>query len=285
MAAMTEDEALRQIAEEVATRGSGVEAEDVELFQQLLEARHPDVAARWCERLKKFAAGTGPLREAWISLREQHSPDYIPSVAEAMRLLIAVKQQQRLAGAPKRKDLRAPKWLYAVDNGGIAVAEDFGKRVLAGDKVAVRQLLKLDVTTLYARYWSRDSAGIHFIGLFWDNAKPHIYFPLIRGNSGRRALGKPNPALRLVVVNAYDKKALRQLLAQAPSDNNVQVWMAARTRAGGPTQQARLYADYVVWCEAQSELAVGTKAFSQAIADHRAGRRGGGVHYQLKLRK
>ena len=118
--------------------------------------------------------------------------------------------------------------------------------------------------------------------LFWDSStKPHIYIPLIRSAESKRTPAKPNPALRLVLVNVYDKAALRRLLAQAPTSPSVEAWVAARTRRG---VQSELYRGYAAWCEGRGDVAVGSKTFSQTLAPSRAGRRGAGSRYALALR-
>ena len=79
-------------------------------------------------------------------------PDAKPAPYNPAERSPARRPRYRSDRRPPRIPLRPPKWLYAVDEGGIAVAQDFGLLLLAGDNKAMRQLFKLDLITLYTRH-------------------------------------------------------------------------------------------------------------------------------------
>jgi hypothetical protein len=97
----------------------------------------------------------------------------------------------------------------------------------------------------------------------------------------------PNPKFELVVVNKYDRAALLKLLAELPTDSNVERWLAERARRCGATAPTVLHADYAVWCGKHGETATGTKSFGQALVAAgvvKLDRAAGGVRYELELR-
>ena len=98
---------------------------------------------------------------------------------------------------------------------------------------------------------------------------------------------KPNLKFDLVVVNRHDRAALLKLLGELDGVANIGGWLAGRTLQEGATAPSVLYADYVAWCERESEAAAGMKGFAQALVAAgvaKLPRSAGGVRYELQLR-
>ena len=109
-------------------------------------------------------------------------------------------------------------------------------------------------------------------------------------DNGRKVVAatlKPNPKFDLVVVNRYDRAALLKLLGELEASASVPRWIADRTTRRGATSASVLHADYVSWCERESEAAAGIKGFAQelvATGVAKLPRSAGGARYELDLR-
>ena len=98
---------------------------------------------------------------------------------------------------------------------------------------------------------------------------------------------KVNPKFELVVVNKHDRAALLKLLTEIDTSPTVEVWLHERTERGSATLSSALFADYNDWCREKGEVALGKKAFAQALVANRVlklTRSKEGVRYELVLR-
>lgn len=97
---------------------------------------------------------------------------------------------------------------------------------------------------------------------------------------------KINPKFELVVVNRHDRAALLKLLAEIDKSPTVEKWLSDRTQPGGSTASSILFADYGEWCNANEEVALGPKAFAQALIANgvvKLTRSRGGERYEIEL--
>lgn len=98
---------------------------------------------------------------------------------------------------------------------------------------------------------------------------------------------KPNPKFELVVVNKHDRAALLKLLNEIDTSPTVEAWLGERTERGGATLSSALFTDYEGWCSANGEVALGRKAFAQALVSNgivKLTRSRGGERYEVELR-
>lgn len=98
---------------------------------------------------------------------------------------------------------------------------------------------------------------------------------------------KPNPKFELVVVNKHDRAALLKLLSEIATSPTVEAWLGERTVQGGATLSSALFTDYEEWCSAKGEVALGRKAFAQALVANgivKLTRNRGGERYEVELR-
>jgi hypothetical protein len=98
---------------------------------------------------------------------------------------------------------------------------------------------------------------------------------------------KPNPKFELVVVNKHDRAALLKLLSEIDTSPTVESWLSERTERGGATLSSALFIDYEGWCSASGEVALGRKAFAQALVANgivKLTRSRGGERYEVELR-
>ncbi len=98
---------------------------------------------------------------------------------------------------------------------------------------------------------------------------------------------KPNPKFELVVVNKHDRAALLKLLSEIDTSPTVEAWLGERTERGGATLSSALFNDYEGWCSAKGEVALGRKAFAQALVANgivKLTRSRGGERYEVELR-
>ena len=98
---------------------------------------------------------------------------------------------------------------------------------------------------------------------------------------------KPNPKFELVVVNKHDRAALLKLLSEIDTSPTVEAWLAERTERNGATLSSALFTDYGEWCNANDEVALGRKAFAQALVANgvvKLTRSREGERYELELR-
>jgi hypothetical protein len=98
---------------------------------------------------------------------------------------------------------------------------------------------------------------------------------------------KPNPRFELVVVNKHDRAALLKLLSEIDASPTVEAWLGERTERGGATLSSALFTDYEAWCSAKSDVALGRKAFAQALVANgivKLTRSRGGERYEVELR-
>lgn len=106
------------------------------------------------------------------------------------------------------------------------------------------------------------------------------------GSKVEATVMKPNPKFDLVVVNRHDRAALLKLLDEMEGSASIAQWMEKRTRPGGATPHKELHADYVAWCERESEAPVGPKGFAQELVAAgvvKLPRSAGGYRYDLEL--
>lgn len=97
---------------------------------------------------------------------------------------------------------------------------------------------------------------------------------------------KPNPKFELVVVNKHDRAALLKLLSEIDTSPTVEAWLGERTERGGATLSSALFTDYEGWCNAKGEVALGRKAFAQALVANgivKLTRSRGGERYEVEL--
>lgn len=98
---------------------------------------------------------------------------------------------------------------------------------------------------------------------------------------------KPNPKFELVVVNKHDRAALLKLLSEVDTETGVSRWLHDRTEQVGATRSTELFTDYSEWCSANEEVALGRKAFAQALVANgvvKLARSKEGERYELELR-
>jgi len=98
---------------------------------------------------------------------------------------------------------------------------------------------------------------------------------------------KVNPKFELVVVNKHDRAALLKLLSEIDTSPTVEAWLGERTERGGATLSSALFTDYEGWCNAKGEVALGRKAFAQALVANgivKLTRSRGGERYEVELR-
>lgn len=114
-----------------------------------------------------------------------------------------------------------------------------------------------------------------------------VDIPNSLGGELRATMLKPNPKFELVVVNKHDRAALLKLLSEVDTETSVARWLHDRTERAGASLSSALFADYSEWCITHGEVALGRKAFAQALVANgvvKLTRSKEGERYELALR-